>query len=88
MMKYYTRACNFFYGNNSKQLVKAKLTLPLCGDSSISFNQIEIFIRSKKKINSKIIYIKNIKNLPKDLKKKILQDIKKITLKRNFLRKF
>ena len=50
MKKYYTRACNFFYGSSSRQLVKNKLTLPLCGEKSISFNQIEIFIRDKKKL--------------------------------------
>ena len=71
MRKYYTRACNFFYGSNSKKLVKKKLTLPLCGDSSLSFNQIEIFIRNKKKINSKIIDIKEIKKLSSSVKKNI-----------------
>ena len=43
MKKYYTRACNFFYGSNSKKLVKKRFSLPLCGDRSISFDQIEIF---------------------------------------------
>ena len=51
MKKYYTRACNFFYGSYSKKLIKKKLALPLCGDKSISFNQIEIFIKDKKKLN-------------------------------------
>ena len=87
MKKYYTRACNFFYGSNSKKLVKKKKTLPLCGDSLISFNQIEIFTRNKKKVNSKIIDIRNIKKLPLEIKKKITIDIKKITAKREFLRK-
>ncbi|MBD1146438.1 dihydropteroate synthase [Pelagibacterales bacterium SAG-MED28] len=85
MRKYYTRACNFFYGLNSKKLIKAKLTLPLCGNDSISFNQIEIFSRNKKKIKSKIIDIKNIKKLPPSIKNKISQDIKKIISKREFL---
>ena len=87
MKKYYTRACNFFYGLNSKKLIKKKLTLPLCGDNNISFNQIEIFIRDKKKIKSKIININNIGKLPLFIKKKITQDIKQITSKREFLRK-
>ena len=87
MKKYYTRACNFFYGSNSKKLIKKKLTLPLCGDNNISFNQIEIFIRDKKKIKSKIININNIGKLPLFIKKKITQDIKQITSKREFLRK-
>ena len=77
MKKYYTRACNFFYGVNSKELVRKKIALPLCGDSSISFNQIEIFNRDKKKISSKIVNIKNIKNLPSSIKKIVFKDIKK-----------
>ena len=87
MKKYYTRACNFFYGLNSKKLIKKKLTLPLGGDNTISFNQVEIFIRDKKKIKSKIINIKNINRLPSVIKKKISQDIKKITSQREFLKK-
>ena len=85
MKKYYTRACNFFYGLNSKKLIKKKLTLPLCGDNNISFNQIEIFIRDKKKIKSKIININNIGKLPLFIKKKITQDIKQITSKSNLV---
>ena len=85
MQKYYTRACNFFYGNISKNLIKKKLSLPLCGQTSISFNQIEIFSRNKKKVSSKIINIKNIKKLPSVIRKKISSDIKKITAKRKFL---
>ena len=87
MKKYYTRACNFFYGSNSKKLVKKKYTLPLGGDDSISFNQVEIFIKSKKGVKSKIINIKNIKKLTLALKKKVNKDIKKIIAKREFLRK-
>ena len=87
MKKYYTRACNFFYGSNSKKLVKKRFTLPLCGDRSISFDQIEILSRENNKINSKIINIKNIHKLPLEEKKKISKDLKKITSKRKFLRK-
>ena len=87
MEKYYTRACNFFYGANSKKLVKNKFSLPLCGDRSISFNQIEIFKKYKKKVSSKIIDIKNIHKLPRIIRKKVSEDIKKITAKRKFLRK-
>ena len=87
MKKYYTRACNFFYGLNSKKLIKNNLTLPLCGNKDISFNQIEIFIRNNKKIKSKIINIKSINKLPLSIKKKVSQDIKKITSKRDFLGK-
>ncbi len=87
MKKYYTRACNFFYGSQSKKLVRNKTTLPLCGKSSISFNQIEIFTKEKKKVKSKIISIKKINKLPQIVKKKIYEDIKKITAKREFLNK-
>jgi len=87
MQKYYTRACNFFYGSNSKKLVKKKLSLPLCGNNLISFNQIEIFTRKKKKISTKILNIKNIKKLPLIIKKKVLEDIKKISSRRKFFKK-
>ena len=87
MKKYYTRACNFFYGLNSKKLIKNKLSLPLCGNKDISFNQIEIFIRNKKEIHSKIVNIKDINKLPLFIKNKVSRDIKKITSKRDFLRK-
>ena len=87
MKKYYTRACNFFYGSNSKKLIKKKLTLPLCGNNSISFNQIEILIRNKKKVKSKFINIKNINKLPLVIRKKISRDIKKIISRREFLGK-
>ena len=73
MKKYYTRACNFFYGYNSKELVKKRFTLPLCGDRSISFDQIEIFSRENNKIDSKIINIKDIHKLPLEEKKKFLK---------------
>ena len=86
MIKYYTRACNFYYGKLSKKLIKKKNTLPLCGNKEISFDQIEIFSKNKKKITSKIINIKKINLLPKLLKQKYL-DIKKITSKRKFFNK-
>ena len=85
MIKYYTRACNFYYGNLSIKLVKKKKTFPIGGSKNISFDQIEIFSRKKQKIQTKIINIKEIKNLPKEVKKKIILDIKQITSKRIFL---
>ena len=87
MRKYYTRACNFFHGSYSKALTKKKKALPLNGDATISFNQIEIFIREKKKVKSKILDIKNIKKLPKNIQKKVSLDIKKIIKKKDFLNK-
>ena len=70
MKKYYTRACNFFYGSESKKLIKKKSSLPLCGNSLISFNQLEIFIKEKKKLKTRIININDINNLPLAIKKK------------------
>ena len=57
MKKYYTRACNFYYGSISRSLIKKKLTLPLCGDKNISFDKIEIFTRKRQKISSKLLQI-------------------------------
>ncbi len=78
MKRYYTRACNFYYGKESKYLVNKKKTLPLNNNKEISFGFIEIISRkSKKKIS-----INNLKNLPKLLKKKIKLDLKTITSKK------
>ena len=84
MKKYYTRACNFYYGNYSRALVRKKKTLPLNGNKSISFNCLEIISRS----NKKLIHIKDIKKTPKQLQKKIKKDLKLITKKKkNFKNK-
>ena len=80
MEKYYTRACNFHYGVNSKNKIKKKLSLPLNGNNLISFDYVEII--SRKSI--KKIHIKEIKLLPKKIKKKIFFDLKKITKKKYF----
>ena len=40
MKRYYTRACNFYYGKNSKLLLSKKKTLSLNGSKEISFVQI------------------------------------------------
>ena len=50
MKKYYTRACNFYYGGLSKKLVAKKKSLPLKGNKEISFDQIELISRNSKKI--------------------------------------
>ena len=78
MIKYYTRACNFYYGKLAKKLVKNKKALPLGGNKEISFNQIEIFTKNRKKISSKIIDIKKINLLHKKIKSKVTTNIKKI----------
>ena len=81
MKKYYTRVCNFAYGKSSKTLVSKKKNLPLNGNKEFSFSQIEIITRSSKKI----IDLKDIKKLPKSLRKKIEKDLKIITKKiKNF----
>ena len=42
MLKYYTRACNFYYGKTSLEMVKKKLAFPLHGNRELSFDTIEI----------------------------------------------
>ena len=78
MIKYYTRACNFYYGKISKDKVKKKLSIPLHGNNLISFDTIEILSRKSKKI----INIKKIKNLNHEIKKKLLFDINQISKKK------
>jgi dihydropteroate synthase len=81
MKKYYTRACNFFYGKSSAKLVDCKKTFPLNGNKEISFDKVEIISRDSKKI----VTLNDIKKLPSKLKKKIENDIKVITKKnKNF----
>ena len=48
MIKYYTRACNFYYGKLATSLIKKKKALPLCGNKRIAFDKLEIFSRKKK----------------------------------------
>ena len=80
MKKYYTRACNFYYGSISKEKIKKKLSLPLNGNNLISFDTIEIITRKYKKK----IHIREIKNQSNKIKKKIKEDVKLITRKKNF----
>jgi dihydropteroate synthase len=78
MRRYYTRACNFYYGKKSKNLVDKNRSFPLNGNKEISFDYVEIISRqSKKKIS-----IKKIKNLPRLLRKQINLDLKSITSKK------
>ena len=87
MTKYYTRACNFKYGKIARKLIKNRQALPLCGNTNISFDEIEIITRNKNKIYSKIINYKKINKLSDIQKNKIKKDIKNIISKRkNFLR--
>ena len=80
MQKYYTRACNFYYGDESKKKVLSKSSLPLNNNKLISFDTLEIITRKKiKRIN-----IKNINSQSSSLKKKIKKDLKEITKKKKF----
>ena len=76
MVKYYTRACNFYYGQISKDKINKKKSLPLNGNKLISFDSIELITRKKKRL----IKIKNIKSLRSNVKKKILKDLKEIKI--------
>ncbi len=78
MIKYYTKACNFYFGPISLEKVKKKQSIPLHGNRLISFDTIEILTRKKiKRIN-----IKKINKLNKNLKKKLSTDIKNIFKKK------
>ena len=80
MEKYYTRACNFYYGLNSIEKIKKKKTLPLCGNKLVYFDTIEIISRKSKKK----IYLHEIKKQKKNIREKINFDLKKITKKKFF----
>mgnify|MGYP001278117133 CR=1 FL=1 len=80
MTKYYTRACNFYFGSISREKVKKKLSIPLHGNNLISFDTIELITRK----NIRRINIKKISKLKAIIKKKILLDIKRISKKKLF----
>ena len=80
MIKYYTRACNFYYGDHSTLMVNKKLSLPLNGNNKISFDTIELITRK----NKKKIHISKLNLLGKISKKKVKLDIKNITKKKIF----
>ena len=84
MRRYYTRACNFYYGNESKLLVNINKTIPLNGNKKISFDHIEIISRAlKKKIS-----INKINSLSKSLREQVKFDLKKIKSKKKKFFKF
>jgi len=74
MQKYYTRACNFYFGKISKEKIKKKHSLAIGKNAAISFDSIEIISRT----STKIINIKKINQLKPEIKKKVLIDIKNI----------
>ena len=83
MRKYYTRPCNFFYGNYAKNLVKNNKAIFLAGNPNIAFDRLEIFQRKKRRItNSKIYSINELKTLKKEIRLIIKNDLRKITSKR------
>ena len=84
MSRYYTRVCNFYYGNHSKKLVNKNKSIPFNGIKEISFDQIEILTRNSKRK----IFINQIKYLPKILRVKINLDLKKIKSKKKKFFKF
>tara|TARA_B100000035_G_scaffold282426_1_gene263972 strand:- start:825 stop:1871 length:1047 start_codon:yes stop_codon:yes gene_type:complete len=80
MLKYYTRVCNFYFGEKSRKLVSLKKSLPINGNKNISFDEIEIISRKfKKKIK-----LKNINKLSNQIKKRVKSDINIITKKKFF----
>ena len=80
MTRYYTRVCNFYFGSQSKNLIKGKKTLPLNGNNAISFDEIEKIRRNY----VKKISIKKINDLPIKIKKIIKNDLSLIIKKKNF----
>ena len=62
MKKYYTRACNFFYGSNSSGKVRKKISLPLNGNNLISFDEFlnDDGLFDENKLNEFIINLKEI----------------------------
>jgi len=83
MRKYYTRPCNFYYGNHARKLIEKKKALYLAGNPNIAFDQIEIFQRKKKGVIQSYIYpITKIKSLNKEKIFAVKADLKKITSKR------
>jgi len=83
MRKYYTRPCNFYYGNYARKLVKKNKALILAGNPNISFDRLEIIQRNKnKRVDSNIYTIKEVNSFKGKIKKIISSDLKKITSKR------
>jgi len=83
MRKYYTRPCNFYYGNYVTDLIRNKKAFPLAGNPKIAFDQVEIFQRSSKGIvKSEIYSIKEIKKFDRKKHFIINKDLKNITAKR------
>ena len=73
MKKYYTRPCNFYYGNYAKKLVNKRKALPLAGNLNIAFDKVEVFQRKKnKKTESKTYSIDDLNTSSKEIKSRNL----------------
>jgi len=83
MRKYYTRPCNFYYGNYAANLIRNKKAYSLAGNPKIAFDRVEIFQRSGKSLaKSKFYSISEIKKFDKKKSSIINLDLKNITKKR------
>ena len=83
MRKYYTRPCNFYYGNQARKLINKKNALPLAGNSFIGFDKVEILERKKRRVTkSRFYHLEEIKNIEKNIRNIINNDLKKIVSKR------
>ena len=89
MRKYYTRPCNFYYGNYAKKLISKKKAFPLAGNKNIAFDQLEIFQRKGKKVvQSKFYPVNKINRLDKKKLIAIKRDLKNIISTRKKLFNF
>jgi len=89
MRKYYTRPCNFHYGNYARNLVKINKALPLAGNKNICFDKLEIFQRKKRgSVKSSVYSVEEIKKLNKEIKNVIKNDLRNITSKRKSICNF
>ena len=83
MRKYYTRPCNFYYGNYAKKLVKSKKALFLAANPNIAFDTLEIFQRKKTgTARSELLHVNKVKTLKKEKAFIIKSDLKRIISKR------
>ncbi len=83
MRQYYTRPCNFFFGNYARSLIKKNTALSLNGLTNIAFDHIEIFQRKKNRvIKSRYCHISEIKSLRKKVVSLIENDLINMTAKR------
>jgi len=80
MVKYYTRACNFYFGKKSKRKISEGKALPLNNNHLISFDTIELISRKDKQK----IHIREIKKQTYKIRQKIKEDIKLITKQKKF----